>query len=126
MTSITPIFNNTDIFNNNDEEIIETIDTESKDTGNKDTIFEKKTDLFGERRGKKTNTYIANWNIDIGELNKHLQNLKKSCACNGSIKTILYDNINTLVLHLQGNHIHNCEQYLRKNGVTNIYVKPID
>ena len=121
MTDINPIFNNTNFDVDDDVDAIDNLLISSSNQ----PIFEKKINLFCEKRGNKSNTYIAGWLITEEEMKKHLKNLKKECACNGSIKTILYDSIETKVLHLQGNHISAVTNYLKVRNVTNVNIKSI-
>ena len=89
--------------------------------------FEEKLLLFGQVRGRKSNTYIKGWKITNEEMLTHLSNLKKTLGCNGSIQEkFLYEGEECKVLHLQGNKIAKVSEYLTKLGVTNVYVKPID
>ena len=115
MTS-TPIFNTIDT--------IDTIDNLSIVSSN-EPIFEKKIDIFCEKRGNKSNTYIAGWSISEEDMKIHLKKLKKECACNGSVKTILYDSIDMIVLQLQGNHVIIVANYLKLNNISNINVKSV-
>lgn len=81
--------------------------------------------LISERRGRKTNTYISGWEINEDEMKHHLKILKKKFACNGSIKEIDSDGVETTVIHIQGEHISDLETYLIENNVPkdNISIK---
>jgi translation initiation factor 1 (eIF-1/SUI1) len=71
-----------------------------------------------ESRGKKTNTFLAGWEISREELKKHLKNLKRSHGCNGSIKKATISGVEyNNVLHLQGNQVDNLLTYLGKNDI---------
>ena len=109
MTDIKPIFNH----NNFDD--VDAIDN-LLIASSTEPIFDKKIDIFCEKRGSKSNTYIAGWLISKEEMKVHLKKLQKECACNGSVKTILYDNSNIMVLHLQGNHVSIVANYLKTIG----------
>jgi translation initiation factor 1 (eIF-1/SUI1) len=89
--------------------------------------FDDKIVLFGLVNGRKSNTYIKGWNISNEMMLEHLQKLKKSLGCNGSIQEkFMYEGDEIKVLHLQGNKVAKVSEYLTKLGVTNVYVKPID
>ena len=61
-------------------------------------IFEKKIDVFCSQRGRKSDTYIAGLEKSDEDMKVLLKTLKKKCACNGSVKMIDYDSINTKVI----------------------------
>jgi translation initiation factor 1 (eIF-1/SUI1) len=86
---------------------------------------EVKIIIFSERRGRKTNTYIIDWNIEKEEIKEHLKNLKRKHGCNGSIKTKIYQGEDKNVLHLQGEWKSEIKEYLLSLDVTenNIEVK---
>ena len=81
--------------------------------------------IFSERNGRKTNTYILDWNLDKNDLKLHLKNLKKKHGCNGSIKMKLYHGEEKQVLHLQGEWKNEIKNYLLENNIeqNNIEVK---
>jgi len=85
--------------------------------------LENKLIVFSERRGRKTNTYILDWNLSKEDIKLHLKNLKKKHGCNGSIKTILYQGEEKEVLHLQGELKNEVKEYLVENGENDIEVK---
>jgi translation initiation factor 1 (eIF-1/SUI1) len=75
-------------------------------------------EIWVEANGRKKNTYISGWNINLNEMKKHLTFIKKKNGCNGSIK-------NNDTLHLQGDHIEFMSKYLIDNGCdkNNIIIK---
>ena len=81
--------------------------------------------LFSERRGRKTNTYIIDWNITKDDMKNHLKNLKRKHGCNGSIKKKLFQGEEKDVLHLQGEWKLEIKEYLISIDVNenNIEVK---
>lgn len=86
--------------------------------------MDNKLIIYTEKRGRKTNTFLAGWDISKDELKQHLKNLKVKHGCNGSIKKttisgVEYDN----VLHLQGHQTENVQVYLKQLDITNIEVK---
>ena len=109
----------TDENTNNPNRIINTVEPT--------VCFDDKIVLFGLVNGRKSNTYIKGWNISNEMMLEHLQKLKKSLGCNGSIQEkFMYEGEEIKVLHLQGNKVAKVSEYLTKLGVTNVYVKPID
>lgn len=76
-----------------------------------------------ERRGRKTNTFITGWNITNDEMKAHLKNLKNKFGCNGSVKTINFESVDTPCIHLQGKHTDKIKEYLATNNVSNITIK---
>ncbi len=83
-------------------------------------------EIWVEANGRKKNTYVSGWNINLDEMKKHLTFIKKKNGCNGSIKnnnTLHSQNNNTL--HLQGDHIEFMTKYLIDNGCdkNNIIIK---
>lgn len=92
------------------------------------TSFNSNLIIQTQQRGRKTNTFLAGWNISKEVLKEHLKNLKRKHGCNGSIKTTIisgieYDNC----LHLQGNQINNIVDYLKEQGMNtnNIEIKQV-
>jgi len=81
-------------------------------------IINKKLDtnitIWLENIGRHKNTYISGWDISSDEKKKHIQNIKKTTGCNGSIKTM--NNI-TNTIHLQGDHIKFMYNYLINSGI---------
>jgi translation initiation factor 1 (eIF-1/SUI1) len=71
-----------------------------------------------ESRGRKTNTFLAGWEISREQLKEHLKNLKRSHGCNGSIKNTTISGVECEnVLHLQGDQVDNLLTYLDKIGI---------
>ena len=66
-------------------------------------------EIWMETNGRKKNTYISGWNLELSNLKEHLTFIKKKNGCNGSIK-------NNNTLHLQGDHIEFMTKYLIDNG----------
>jgi len=81
--------------------------------------------IHSENRGRKSNTYIIDWDIDKNQMKLHLKNLKKKHGCNGSIKTKLYQGENKEVIHLQGQLKLEVKEYLMSLDIdeNNIEVK---
>lgn len=73
--------------------------------------------LFSERNGRKTNTYIMDWNIEKEDMKTHLRNLKRKYGCNGSIKTKKYQGEEKEAIHLQGELKTEIKEYLMENGI---------
>ena len=73
----------------------ESVDSNDSIESNKDTCekvnFDDNITLFGEKKGKRTNTYIAGLLIDNTQKKLYLKTLKKRHGCNGTIKSILYN-----------------------------------
>ena len=42
--------------------------------------------IWKENRGRKINTYITGWNLELEELKQHLKVFKQQKGCNGSVK----------------------------------------
>jgi len=83
--------------------------------------------IFGNKQGRRTNTYIVGLNITDEKRKKYLQLLRKQNACSGTIKKITYDNIEQIAIHLQGDQILNVKAFLIKEKVQQpITVKLID
>ena len=97
-----------DTFNSNNDT---SFDNDFQETNN--NIIE----IWVETYGRKKNTYISGWNVDLTNLKQHLTFIKKKNGCNGSIKNN--------VLHLQGDHIDFMTKYLVDNGCdkNNLVVK---
>jgi len=71
-----------------------------------------------ENRGRKTNTFLAGWEISREQLKEHLQKLKRSHGCNGSIKKTTISGVECEnVLHLQGDQVDNLLTYLDSIGI---------
>jgi translation initiation factor 1 (eIF-1/SUI1) len=75
-------------------------------------------------KGKK-NTYISDWNINDDELKNHIKIMKKTYACNGSLKELenSIDNTQTKVVQLQGDHRKSIAEYLEKQGIDKTHIK---
>ena len=81
--------------------------------------------IFGEQAGKRSNTYVVGLNIDDTLRKEYVKTLKKKHGCNGSIKKIKYDDIEQIVIQLQGNQITKVHTFLKEIGVKQkIIVKP--
>ena len=92
---------------------------------NEPNFEDNKIIIFSERNGRKTNTYIVDWDIDKNEKKQHLKNLKKKYGCNGSIKIKKYQGDDKEVLHLQGEFKNEIKNYLLSNDIIeeNIEIK---
>ena len=69
-----------------------------------------KIDVRLHKRGRKSNTYVENWNLTKEELKTHLKTLKKTLGSNGSLKK--NDKVEGWVLHLQGDRRNDVKSYL--------------
>ena len=70
--------------------------------------------IWKENRGRKTNTYITGWNIDIDDLKSYLKEFKQSKGCNGSIKI---EDDDTHKLHFQGDKIDDFIEFMLSKGI---------
>lgn len=113
-------FNNT--LNDTLNDTLNALDTFNTHS-NSITFDDMNVTIVIERRGRKTNTYIVGWKLEQTVIKEHLQKMKKKFGCNGSIKTITYDNEEVEVLHLQGEHTPKILEYLKENGVVKVDVK---
>ena len=50
-------------------------------------------EVWIQERGRKVDTFISGLPLTDQELSEHLRNIKKSKACNGSIKKVVKDEI---------------------------------
>jgi translation initiation factor 1 (eIF-1/SUI1) len=83
-------------------------------------------DIWVEVNGRKKNTYIYGWDLELNELKDHLRTIKKKKGCNGTIKKITNDEYGTVsVLQLQGNHAEYVKTYIVNTGIDddNIRIK---
>jgi translation initiation factor 1 (eIF-1/SUI1) len=90
----------------------------TKETNDEFKVDSSLIEIWVETNGRKKNTYVSGWNINLNILKEHLTFIKKKNGCNGSIK-------NNNTLHLQGDHIEFMTKYLIDNGCdkNNITVK---
>ena len=74
--------------------------------------------IWVETSGRKKNTYISGWNIDMATLKLHLKTIKNGINCGGSIKEIPNESGDGTIqtLQLQGNHIDYILLYIQKYG----------
>jgi translation initiation factor 1 (eIF-1/SUI1) len=91
---------------NDDNEINEKI------SNNNNKIF-----IRFQQNGRKKNSYVTGWMLDISDQKKHLKILKNKLACSGSCKVKNIDGESKIVLHLQGDHVDFLKKYLIDNGV---------
>lgn len=83
-------------------------------------------DIWVEVNGRKKNTYIHGWELELSELKDHLRTIKKKKGCNGTIKNITNEEYGTVsVLQLQGNHAEYVKTYIVNTGIEsdNIRIK---
>jgi translation initiation factor 1 (eIF-1/SUI1) len=73
--------------------------------------------IFSEKNGRKSNTYIVDWNIEKEEMKNHLKNLKKKYGCNGSIKMKLFQGDEKNALHLQGELKSEVKDYILSQNI---------
>lgn len=100
----------------------------NKEDVNDDTfalLDEQNIIIFGQKKGRRTNTYIINWKISEDELKSSLKNMKKKYGCNGSIKMVNYEGNDIKALQLQGDQIAKAHVYLISLGIMNIIIKDI-
>mgnify|MGYP001291528280 CR=1 FL=1 len=78
-------------------------------------ILQKENDItiWKENRGRKINTYITGWNIDIEDLKSYQKEFKQSKGCNGSIKS----DEDTPKLHFQGDKVNEFIIFMISKGV---------
>lgn len=79
--------------------------------------------LWLEINGRRKNTYISGLTLEKEELKKHLQKLKKTHGCNGTLKKISEDGQDIEVIQLQGDNIENVQNYLKTINITNITIR---
>lgn len=83
--------------------------------------------IFGEKKGKKINTYIIGINQypHAGDVDmKHiLENMKKKFGCGGSIKTVNYENRDWTAVHLQGDQLTKAFTCLNALNMKNVSIK---
>jgi translation initiation factor 1 (eIF-1/SUI1) len=86
-----------------------------------------KIDIWVEKRGRKTNTYVSGWDIPEEELKEHIKSIKKNNGCNGTLKEISNESTEQLlkVIHLQGDHSVYFNKYLISHNIdpNNINIK---
>jgi translation initiation factor 1 (eIF-1/SUI1) len=97
----------------------------NESTINFDNLVKTTIIIFSEKNGRKTNTYIVDWEIEKEDMKNHLKILKKKHGCNGSIKMKNYQGDEKQVLHLQGEWKSDVKEYLMSLDVKeeNIEVK---
>lgn len=88
-------------FENEDENNIESVMTT-------DQII-----IWKENRGRKINTYIVGWNLEIEELKHHLKLFKQQKGCNGSVK--IEDD--RPKLQFQGDKVDDFIQFMKSKGI---------
>jgi translation initiation factor 1 (eIF-1/SUI1) len=81
--------------------------------------------IFGEKCGRRSNTYIIGWNISEVESKSALEKMKKQFGCGGSIKMVNYEGTEQRALHLQGDKITKVEQFLKNMNIQNLTVKEL-
>ena len=69
--------------------------------------------IWKENRGRKINTYITGWNLEIEELKQHLKNFKQQKGCNGSVK--IEDD--KPKLQFQGDKVDDFIQFMISKGI---------
>ena len=90
-------------------------DNESDDYEN----ISNRIEIRIESRGKRKNTYMTGWKLELNEQKNHLKKLRKMLSCSGSCKMVDIDNTDKkkILFHLQGDHIDKLKSYLLDNGV---------
>ena len=101
-------------------------DTDTNTTDTKESIANNtfsKIEMNIITNGRKSNTYITNWNISKDELNTHLKIIKNKLGCNGSVKEKKKVDSDgniisiTIEMQLQGNHKKSMIEYFTKLGI---------
>ena len=84
-------------------------------------IPENDITIWKENRGRKINTYITGWNLELDELKQYLKQFKQTKGCNGSIKV----EEGVKKLHFQGDKIDDFIEFMKSKGVDedNITIK---
>ena len=83
--------------------------------------------LFGDKKGKRSNTYIAGLKVDETTKKEYLKTLKKRHGCNGTIKSVLYNDKEQIVIQLQGDLIDKATTFLKEMKISQkIIIKPIN
>lgn len=94
-------------------------DTSEIDTNEEKPQFENNTiTIFGEQKGKRSNTYIAGLKVDETTRKEYLKKLKGKHGCGGSIKDIVYNDVEQTVIQLQGDQIVNAHSFLKDLKLT--------
>ena len=81
-----------------------------------DTIeVQKENDItiWKENRGRKVNTYITGWNLELTELKGYLKEFKQAKGCNGSIK----EEEDVIRLQFQGDKVDDFIEFMISKGV---------
>ena len=79
-------------------------------------------DIWVEVNGRKKNTYIHGWELELSELKDHLRTIKKKKGCNGSLKEIVKEIGKIKVLQFQGNQKDFIFEYLKSNGIDSSFI----
>ena len=89
----------------NDDEIDEQVSSVSNVT------------IWKEQSGRKTNTYVTGWNIDINEMKDYVKVFKNKNGTNGSIKNYDDGGVQKLKIQLQGDYVDKFFNFLVEKGV---------
>jgi translation initiation factor 1 (eIF-1/SUI1) len=92
---------------------------------NTDQITDQNTEpnilyIWVQKIGRKSNTFVSGWSIADDEIKAHLKTIKKSVCCNGSIKNMIVDGVDTIeqrVMHLQGDHSVYLKTFISNTGI---------
>lgn len=99
-------------------------DSESDDNSDSGhEIIQNNIEIRFEQRGKRKNTYMTGWGLDLPTQKNHLKVLRNKLSCSGSCKKKKIDNTEKLVFHLQGDHVETLKKYLLNQGVKNDDIK---
>lgn len=92
---------------------------------NETNMVEDLIEIWVEVNGKKKNTYVYGWKLDLSLLKEHLRTIKKKKGCNGTIKKMERHESGGLVqvLQFQGDHSDYVNEYLQANGVNESIIK---
>ena len=99
-------------------------DNESDD--NSDSIqedIENNIEIRFEQRGKRKNTYMTGWGLDLPTQKNHLKILRNKLSCSGSCKKKKIDDKEKIVFHLQGDHVATLKEYLITIGIDSNDIK---
>ena len=87
---------------------------------NEETILSSSLiEVWHEKRGRKTNTYISGWLIPENEMKDYLKEFKKKHGCNGSIQQVE----DGYRLHVQGDKIDDLVDLMVSKGVDRDIIK---
>ena len=99
-------------------------DSESDDNSDSSQeIIENNIEIRFEQRGKRKNTYMTGWGLDLPTQKNHLKILRNKLSCSGSCKKKKIDDTEKIVFHLQGDHVMTLKEYLISLGMKDNDIK---